>query len=68
MDNVNGCMGFGWILRYDWGAFIAAESIPCTGIYTVKEAETFAVREALSWLKEQRYTNCQVEIDALLIL
>lgn len=45
-------MGFGSILRDDNGDFVAAKGIQWTSIFSPKEAEAVAVREALSWLKQ----------------
>nr|GMD81077.1 uncharacterized protein LOC109164833 [Ipomoea batatas] len=67
VDHTRGRMGFGWVLRNEHGDFIAAVSLPWPGMYSVKEAEAIAVREALSWLKDKSISHCQVETDALQI-
>ncbi|XP_031091127.1 uncharacterized protein LOC115996126 [Ipomoea triloba] len=67
VNKTRGHMGFGWILRDDQGSFVAAVSTPWYGLFSVKEAEAIAVREALSWLKANNISHCDVEIDALQI-
>lgn len=68
INEEGGKMGFGWVLRDDHGTFKAAKCTPWKGVYSPKEAEAIAVREALSWLKAHNYDKVTVEIDALLVL
>nr|GMD40960.1 uncharacterized protein LOC109154289 [Ipomoea batatas] len=68
VDERNGTMGLGWVLRDDKGKFIAAMSVPGNGVFTPSEAEGMAIREALSWLKEKGITKVQVETDALQVV
>lgn len=65
VDRDNGRMGFGWVLPNENGSFKAAMSIPGRGVY---EAEAIAIRDALSWMKEQRMDFCQIETDALQVV
>nr|GLL44697.1 uncharacterized protein LOC109191080 [Ipomoea trifida] len=58
-------MGFGWVIRNEYGQFVAAASIPGRGLFSPKEAEAMAIKEALSWLKSNGINNVQVETDAL---
>nr|GMC69537.1 uncharacterized protein LOC109164833 [Ipomoea batatas] len=67
VNKARGRMGFGWILRDDQGSFVAAVSTPWYGLFSVKEAKAIAVREALSWLKTNHISQCDVETDALQI-
>nr|GMC66454.1 protein LIKE COV 2-like [Ipomoea batatas] len=55
----NGCMGFGWVLRDEYGLFVAAGSIPGNGVFTPREVEAMAVREALSWIKDHGYSQVE---------
>nr|GMD23989.1 uncharacterized protein LOC109191080 [Ipomoea batatas] len=64
----NGRMGFSWVLRDEYGLFVAAGSIPGNGVFTPREAEAMAVREALSWIKDHGYSQVEVETDALQII
>lgn len=68
MDNQTRTMGFGWVLRNDVGTFIAAANVPWKGIYTPREAEAFALKEALSWLKSHGFERVQVKTDAMLVV
>lgn len=60
-------MSFGWVLRNDKGAFMAAVCQPWTGNFSPKE-EAMAVRETLSWLKQNNYENILIETDSLLVV
>nr|GMC48711.1 uncharacterized protein LOC109189506 [Ipomoea batatas] len=42
-----------------------AANLPGSRIYSMKEAEAIAVREALSWIKGQGFSHCEVKTDAL---
>lgn len=68
MDSVKGSTGLGWVLRDDQGTFKAAMCIPCVGLFSPKEAEAMAIREALSWMKNHKIDFLQVETDALQIV
>ncbi|XP_019197196.1 PREDICTED: uncharacterized protein LOC109191080 [Ipomoea nil] len=68
VSTLNRSMGFGWVLRNDTGQFVAAECIPGKGVFTPKEAEAMAIREALSWIKREGITHLQIESDALEII
>nr|GMD52496.1 uncharacterized protein LOC109191080 [Ipomoea batatas] len=61
-------MGYGWVLRDDTGQFVAAACIPGRGLFSPKEAEAMAIREALSWTKRHGVSKIQVESDALQIV
>ncbi|XP_019170830.1 PREDICTED: uncharacterized protein LOC109166321 [Ipomoea nil] len=57
-------MGLGWVLRDHSGLFLAAKNVYLEGIYTVNEAETICLREALSWLKDTGMGSVDVEMDS----
>ncbi|XP_031105317.1 uncharacterized protein LOC116010174 [Ipomoea triloba] len=61
-------MGFGHVLRDDNGAFVAARGVPWRGVFSPREAEAVAVREALSWIKNLHYDKVYVETDSLLVM
>ncbi|XP_019194791.1 PREDICTED: uncharacterized protein LOC109188616 [Ipomoea nil] len=64
-------MSFGWVLRDDFGNFLAAKNMLVPGVYMVKEAEILSIRDALSWLKNTGMgavdveTDCQVVYNAI---
>ncbi|XP_031122570.1 uncharacterized protein LOC116025477 [Ipomoea triloba] len=60
--------GLGWIIRDDHGMFVAAQSVMFAGIFSPREAEALAVREALSWLKTHGWDGVVVETDAELLI
>lgn len=61
-------MGFGWILRDDGGQFVVAASIPWKGNFKPKEAEAFAMKETLSWLKTYNFDQVHIESNAKLVV
>ncbi|XP_031106138.1 uncharacterized protein LOC116010768 [Ipomoea triloba] len=68
IDANSGRMGFGWILRDDNGHFKAARCTPWNGVFSPKEAEAVAIREALSWIKSSRLDHVILETDALTVV
>nr|GMD95498.1 uncharacterized protein LOC109191080 [Ipomoea batatas] len=60
-------MGFGWVLRNDCGKFIDASIITGKGVFSPKEAEVMAIREALTWIKRKGINVVNIETDALQI-
>nr|GMD14271.1 uncharacterized protein LOC109154289 [Ipomoea batatas] len=44
------------------------ENMQATGLFTPREAEAIAIREALTWTKSRGISNIQVESDALQIV
>lgn len=48
IDQSNGVMGLGWILRDHNGVFLVAENKWVHGIYSAKKAEAISMCEALS--------------------
>lgn len=66
LDVTSGKMGVGWILRDDQGRFLNAVSCPWNGVFSPKEAEALAIREALSWSKMHNLDYMQIETDSLL--
>lgn len=57
-------MGFGWILCDNK----ATNSRSYKSAYPPREVGVLAIREALSWLKDQNMEKVQVESDTLLII
>lgn len=68
LDKSKGKMGFGWVLRDEHGTFVAASCMPKDGLCAPKEAEAMAIREALSWLKNNNYSRVKIESDALTVI
>lgn len=54
IDEENGRMGFGWVLRDEEGVFKAAVSKVWRGAFLSREAEAVAIRETLSWIKAKK--------------
>ncbi|XP_019167808.1 PREDICTED: uncharacterized protein LOC109163513 [Ipomoea nil] len=67
INQVANAMGFGWVLRDEDGAFLAAKNMQAPRSYTVEEAEAMSLREALSWLKDTGMGDVVVEIDSQLV-
>nr|GMD31864.1 transcription factor TCP4-like [Ipomoea batatas] len=57
-------LGMGWVLRDHRGGVRAVGAVGKRGAVLPKEAEALAIREALSWLKDQHHDNVLVETDA----
>ncbi|XP_074378191.1 uncharacterized protein LOC141719717 [Apium graveolens] len=57
-------IGCGVVIRNDQGMFLAVRSKKLQGVWSPKEAETLALKEALSWLIELQYKECIVESDS----
>ncbi|XP_019167315.1 PREDICTED: uncharacterized protein LOC109163049 [Ipomoea nil] len=66
-DYANNCMGMGWILRDEEGRFLATKGLNMRGCFNVNEAETYAIREALSWLKDLELGEVDVETDSQIV-
>nr|GMD78417.1 uncharacterized protein LOC109159918 [Ipomoea batatas] len=60
-------VGMGWILRDHQGYFVAAQAATRPGPLHPREAEALAVREALSWLKDNQWEDV-VETDAEILV
>jgi len=58
-------MGLGSVIRDEDGNFVAARGAQWRGIFTPREAEAVAIREALSWIKSHNMDNVNVETDSL---
>lgn len=65
INNESAKMGSGNVLCNESGNFIATRAIPWKGIYTLKEAESLAVSEALSWIKIKSFDFVQVKTDLI---
>nr|GMD87065.1 uncharacterized protein LOC109159918 [Ipomoea batatas] len=61
-------IGMGWVLRDHDGFFVAAQVITTPGPTLPREAEALAVREALSWLKNNHLDNIIVETDVVVLV
>nr|GME05468.1 uncharacterized protein LOC109186242 [Ipomoea batatas] len=61
-------MGFGCVIRDANGCFVAAKETKWNGIFTPREAEAVAVREALSWIKTLNFDKVHVETDSLTVV
>ncbi|CAH9142860.1 unnamed protein product [Cuscuta epithymum] len=61
---MGGKRGLAWVVRDAAGQFVAAGAKPWEGNISPKEAEILGVREALSWLKENRWDCVDIESDA----
>nr|GMD86519.1 uncharacterized protein LOC109149045 [Ipomoea batatas] len=59
-------MGLGWVLWDHHGNFLSAVSQPWNGSYYPEEAESLAIREALSWSKSQSLEHLHAETDLLM--
>nr|GMC88088.1 uncharacterized protein LOC109154289 [Ipomoea batatas] len=68
VDEQRNRMGYGWVLRNDTGQFVAAACILGRGLFTPKEAEAMAIREAFSWTKTHGVSRIQVKLNALQIV
>nr|GMC47434.1 uncharacterized protein LOC109164833 [Ipomoea batatas] len=68
LDVRKGGMGLGWVIRDANGIFKAARAVPVTGVCSPTEAETMAIRELLSWLKDQSPSQVLIETDALKVV
>lgn len=67
IDQSNGVMGFGWILRDHNGVFLVAENKWVHGIYSAKKAEAISMCEALSQLKDTGLGEVDIETDSQLV-
>lgn len=61
-------MGLGWVLWDHHGNFLSAVSQPWNGSYYPEEAESLAIREALSWSKSQSLEHLHAETDSLMVV
>nr|GMC59636.1 uncharacterized protein LOC109159918 [Ipomoea batatas] len=61
-------VGMGWIFRDHQGYFFAAQVATRPGPLHPWEAEALAVREALSWLKDNQWEDVVVETDAEILV
>ncbi|XP_019191714.1 PREDICTED: uncharacterized protein LOC109186242 [Ipomoea nil] len=68
IDSINGKMGFGCVIRDEHGTFVAARGIQWDGVFSPREAEATAIREALSWIKELNLNKVSVETDSLQVV
>lgn len=68
LDEAGGCMDFGWVVRKDNGNFVVASCKRKHGYFLPKEAEAFAISEALSWLKSHNMDKCHLESDCFLVV
>nr|GMD06060.1 uncharacterized protein LOC109186215 [Ipomoea batatas] len=62
------CMGFACVLTNEFGGFVAAKGTQWRGVFSPREAEAVAVREALSWLKSHNFDKVQIETDSLQVV
>ncbi|XP_031111802.1 uncharacterized protein LOC116015770 [Ipomoea triloba] len=67
MDTGRRCMGFGWVVRDEFGAIVGVLMSRINGLYSVKEAEAMGAREALSWLKQKGWAQVILETDAQVV-
>ncbi|CAH9144414.1 unnamed protein product [Cuscuta epithymum] len=56
--------GLGWCVRDEEGMFIAVAACPWPGRLSPLNAELVRIREALNWLKENGWTEMEVETYA----
>lgn len=56
------------VVRDGCGSFLRAHSNIITGVRTPREAEAMSMREALSWVKNWRSTQCVFESDSKLLI
>lgn len=56
------------VVRDGCGSFLRARSNIITGVRTPREAEAMSMREALSWFKNWRTTQCVFESDSKLLI
>lgn len=56
------------VVRDGCGSFLRARSNIIIGVRTPKEAEAMSMREALSWVKNWRITQCVFESDSKLLI
>ena len=57
-------IGCGAIIRDAQGVFMGAMCKKVEGAWTPREAETIALKEALSWIIELKYEKCVIETDS----
>lgn len=68
IDSTNGKMGFGCVIRDEHGKFVAARGIQWNGVFSPREAEATAIREALSWIKSLSLDKVYIETDSLQVV
>lgn len=61
---IGGHAGLAWILRRPDLSVVAAAAIPIARVLNVELAEALTIREALSWLKDNHFSNVYLESDA----
>nr|GMC55630.1 uncharacterized protein LOC109149045 [Ipomoea batatas] len=49
-------------------SLLQSANLPGSRIYSMKEAEAIEVIESLSWIKDQCFSHCEVETDALQVV
>ncbi|XP_031095050.1 uncharacterized protein LOC115999334 [Ipomoea triloba] len=67
MDINRRCMGFGWVIRDDYGKIVGVLMSRVSGLYSIKEAEAMGAREALSWINKKGWTRVILETDAQVV-
>lgn len=58
--------GVGWVMRDSSGKFLATAGCLWHTLYDPLVAEAMSIREALSWIKDRRLSNVQVETECLI--
>ena len=58
-----GGIGVAAVVRDDQGGFVAACVLKLPGKWSLREAEALALKEALSWVLDRGYMQCEFETD-----
>ncbi|XP_060961946.1 uncharacterized protein LOC133032114 [Cannabis sativa] len=62
------CFGIGLIARTAAGVVLQAKSLLKEGVLKPHVVEAIGIKEALSWIKDKRWTNVVVESDCLRVI